>query len=188
MEQQTTSMAGKLCECGCGEKTTITPRAIPKRGYQKGQPYRFIYRHNHKDLTGEKSPNWRGGRKKTNGYILIKQPQHPHAGTNGYVYEHVLIAAKVLGKPLPSSAQVHHVNEIRSDNANNNLVICENQSYHKLLHVRMRALRTCGNPNWRKCSFCKQHDDPKNLSFNPSQKTAWHPSCNRKYQRNRKAQ
>jgi hypothetical protein len=43
----------------------------------------------------------------------------------GAVFESVLIAEKVLGKPLPEGAHVHHVNEIKDDNRNSNLVICQ---------------------------------------------------------------
>ena len=64
--------------------------------------------------------------------------------------EHRLVAEAVLGTPLPSGAVVHHHGDT--------LVICEDQKYHMLLHVRMRALAACGDPNWRRCRKCKQYD------------------------------
>jgi hypothetical protein len=60
-----------------------------------------------------------------------------------YKFEHVLIAEKALGKPLPKGAVVHHVDR---DSMNNNtkspwnLVVCPDQAYHLLLHARVRAL------------------------------------------------
>jgi hypothetical protein len=57
------------------------------------------------------------------------------------VYEHVLLAEKALGKPLPAKAVVHHMNGKPADNHTYfNLVICPNQDYHLLLHRRAKAL------------------------------------------------
>lgn len=67
---------------------------------------------------------------------------------------HVLKAEAALGKPLPEHAQVHHVDLTKSTESV--LVICENDAYHKLLHVRTRIVKAGGNPNtdsW--CSSCK---------------------------------
>lgn len=50
--------------------------------------------------------------------------------------EHVLVAEKALGKRLPAGAVVHHVNHNKTDNRPENLVICPDHAYHRLLHVR----------------------------------------------------
>ncbi len=71
-------------------------------------------------------------------------------------WEHRIIAARVLGKPLPEKAQIHHWDGNGRNNANSNIVICEDLAYHKLLHRRQRIKSLGGNPNtdsW--CSFCK---------------------------------
>lgn len=69
----------------------------------------------------------------------------------------MLVAERALGRKLPSGAQVHHVNEIKTDNRPDNLVICPDAKYHRLLHVRQRIMDLGGNPNTDKyCSGCKK--------------------------------
>lgn len=56
-------------------------------------------------------------------------------------YEHISMAEKALGRPLPKEAVVHHMNNVSWDNETPlNLVICPDQAYHMLLHKRMRDL------------------------------------------------
>lgn len=80
--------------------------------------------------------NWHGGSyKHEQGYIRV------HVGGNKYRMEHVLIAEKALGKPLPPKAIVHHMNGDPGDNKTPwNLVVCPDQDYHLLLHRRAQAL------------------------------------------------
>lgn len=71
------------------------------------------------------------------GYIQVTVDGHKKL-------EHIHLAEKALGKPLPKGAQVHHINEIKWDNHTPfNLVVCPDQSYHMLLHKRARMLRVC---------------------------------------------
>lgn len=175
-----------LCQCGCGEETTIAKCNDLRNGWIKGQPIRFINGHNASNRTGLGHPNWNGGKTLDHGYVLILKPDHPKANYYGYVREHILIAEKVLGKLLPEGAVVHHINENKADNRKENLVICENDAYHQLLHRRMRALKTCGNPNWRKCWICKEYDDPENLYIN-NPYTPRHKECMNQYLKQWKA-
>jgi hypothetical protein len=105
--------------------------------------------------------------------------------------EHIVLAEKALGKKLPVGAQVHHVDYNRSNNGPFNLVVCPNQEYHYLLHVRTDAMLACGNPNFRKCRFCGQYDDPVNLRFTPdgnrATPRAFHTKCSQEKQRARRA-
>lgn len=69
----------------------------------------------------------------TRGYIVIQD-------CGVMKFEHRMIVEKAMGKPLPDYAIVHHLNEIKSDNRNRNLVVCPSDAYHKLLHRRAKEL------------------------------------------------
>jgi hypothetical protein len=102
-----------LCWCGCGEKTTVVQRNNARIGMRKGWHNRFVGRHN---TRGRHSPSWKGGRQiHTAGYVLVHAPDHPRA-SNGSVLEHLLVAEKALGRPIPRKHPVHHANEDRADN------------------------------------------------------------------------
>ena len=94
-----------------------------------------------------------------------------------YLSQHVVVAEQVLGKPLPPRAQVHHVNGNGRDNRAANLVICEDAEYHRLLHLRERALRACGVAHFRVCVICKKYDNPEVMRFKESNRTYVHRAC-----------
>ncbi|MDY0188920.1 MAG: hypothetical protein RBR16_13470 [Syntrophus sp. (in: bacteria)] len=176
----------RLCECGCGEPAPIAKKTERKWGSVKGQPKRFIAGHNLKNhgKNGPNHPSWKGGKIHFQGYVLILQPNHPRANPAGYVFEHILIAEKAIGKPLLPQAVVHHFNEKKNHNRNDNLVICNDESYHQLLHRRKRALIACGHANWRKCCYCHQYDKPENLYIpKKGYSSPYHQECNNRYRR-----
>lgn len=96
------------------------------------------------------------------GYRLVYAPDHPRASSKGYALEHIVMAEQALGRPLPAGVQVHHVDMDRGRNVGN-LVICQDQAYHQLLHRRTNALMECGNANYVRCAYCSRYDDPSNL-------------------------
>ena len=128
----------------------------------------------------ERHPRWNGGiNRMVNGYIRIKTPGHARACPNGYVYQHILVAERALGASLPPRAVVHHHNGNRSDNRNQNLVICDSNGYHLILHKRMRALAACGDASKVKCRFCKQYDSVQSMSHTNGMTVSWHSKCHR---------
>lgn len=144
-----------LCECGCGQYTPLYTKTVNSRGQIRGTPTRFMTGHN---------PDSTGGIRIKHGYHLTIRPRR--TGDNGSRYKatHIIIAETALGKPLPPKAVVHHVDGNPMNNTNNNLLICQDNAYHRTIHRRQRAMAACGNPDWRKCRFCKVYDGPENLA------------------------
>jgi hypothetical protein len=90
-------------------------------------------------------------------YVQLYRPDHPRASASGCVSEHILVAEQALGRLLPIGAVVHHHDRNPRNNANRNLVICQDSAYHALLHLRMRVLAAGGDPNTQRvCGTCKR--------------------------------
>ncbi len=103
-----------------------------------------------------------------------------------FVGEHVLLAERAQRRPLPAGAIVHHVNSDPSDNRPRNLVVCEDQAYHLLLHRRQRSLAETGDPNLTRCRYCGRHDRLERMyARRKGGKTThtWHRRCHTRYMR-----
>lgn len=172
-----------LCECGCGLLAPIAKMTAKRLGHVKGRPVRF--RKGHWARTngnkGENNPSWSGGKiKHSAGYVMALRPDHPRANKGGYVMEHILIAESAMAMLLPRGAEVHHVNGIRDDNRNSNLVVCQDRAYHQLLHLRQRAICGCGDAQARRCLFCGQWSRDLKIA---KQGQTFHPFCVNEYNR-----
>jgi hypothetical protein len=76
---------------------------------------------------------------KISGYLYIYAPEHPKCSKKGYVAEHRLVAEKMIGRYLTDDEVVHHINEIKTDNREENLKVMaksEHIKYHQLQKKR----------------------------------------------------
>jgi hypothetical protein len=107
------SIASGLCECGCGEATTIAQRTDHKRGWVKGKPIRFRKGHNHRKgfkwaacSTGYGTPCWIWqGAKTRNGYGVTTV-----SGTS--TLAHRAFYMMFVG-PIPPGLQLDHLCQVR---------------------------------------------------------------------------
>ena len=92
--------------------------------------------------------NWKGGRYvASNGYVLIKRPDHPRADCRGYVYEHILVAGEMLGRVILATERVHHDDDNRQNNDPANLIVTASTAEHFVYHRKRKNLRMPGEAN-----------------------------------------
>ena len=92
------------------------------------------------DRTGRRAPRPNYGSKRRvrrDGYIDVYEPTHPLARRDGYLMEHRKMAwdAGLFSNP---ALQVHHVNEVRSDNRLENFEIL-GAAEHTKRHIAERG-------------------------------------------------
>lgn len=82
----------------------------------------------------DKHPSWKGGFTIARGYRRVKSADHPRA-KSGYVFEHILVAEKHLGRRLRKHEEVHHIQgDRKSLNDWSNLAVLPNCSEHRRAH------------------------------------------------------
>jgi len=126
----------KYCKCGCGELINARNKngeLFYKQGHSK-KGRKFPGRN--KSEKGKDNNAWKGGKTiDNNGYIKIRCEEHPRATKAGlYVFEHLLVMEKKIGRFIKKNECVHHINGIKSDNREENLIILtrgEHSSYHR---------------------------------------------------------
>ena len=69
-----------------------------------------------------------------NGYLMVRQPDHPYADAKGYVRVHRLVMEKHLGRYLTPDEDCHHKDRDKLNNQIANLEIMS-RSDHTKLHL-----------------------------------------------------
>lgn len=123
---------------------------IPRRS--PSEFTRLAYEKHLYPLRGDKSPNWKGGKTKHEGYVYIHvYPDNPYycmSQKGGWVAEHRLVMAQHLGRPLGKWEIVHHKGtkfpqgskEDKQDNRRENLELHPGQASHVTYTMFKREL------------------------------------------------
>lgn len=69
-----------------------------------------------------------------NRYVAVHQPNHHRASPFGLVYEHILMAEKKIGRELQPQEVVHHIDQNRSNNDLDNLLVFATKADHTSFH------------------------------------------------------
>lgn len=89
----------------------------------------------------DRAPAWKGGVVRSRrGYVRLHLPDHPDANPRGYVLEHRLVMERKLGRRLLPEEVVHHINQIKDDNREENLELFASNADH-LRATRGREMR-----------------------------------------------
>lgn len=99
-------------------------------------------RHSGQFQPGAAHPRWNNGQniqgRKGRGYLLTLIPEHPRADKYGYVYEHILVLEKMLGRPVLPTEAGHHLDGNKLNNDPKNLVLFATNGMHIKFHMWLR--------------------------------------------------
>ena len=86
--------------------------------------------------TFEQAAKKKADYKTESGYILTYAPKSSEAGSNGYAFEHRIVASEKLGRPLRPGEVVHHKNEKKTDNRPKNLEVMSASKHGRHHHSK----------------------------------------------------
>lgn len=92
-------------------------------------------------MIGPEHPNWKGGRRIDNGYVILSRRGHPRAGRDGYVKEHILVWEEAHKKMLPKGWIMHHLNGIKDDNRLVNLKAMPDKKHYRVLQAKAKRIQ-----------------------------------------------
>ena len=130
------------CKCGCGQILTRANKWYDIREYVS-----LHHSNKGKHLNGGiRHPNWKGGIiLDKDGYLYERCEGHPRATRHGsYVYQHVLVMERYLGRYLGPNEQVHHINGCKTDNRIQNLQLMTSSE-----HTKHHVLERIKNGTWK---------------------------------------
>lgn len=137
----------------------------------------FYWRHKMVYKKGSESHAWKGGRYICKqGYIKVYAPDHPRA-IGLYTFGHILVVEKRIGRYLKPQERVHHINGIKNDNRDENLLFLPNESSHQKIHnPKGRVIKTNKIFSEKPCRVCKK-------IFKPSRKRQFYcfVRCRQRY-------
>lgn len=109
------------------------------------------------------------------GYVLVWAPDHPRAHPKGKrVFEHILVAERMLGRVLEKGEQVHHKDRNKQNNDLSNLIVLTSEE-----HARLHSL-TSPQMQSRKVEI-ECWECGKRFKVSPSRAHSENPQANRKY-------
>lgn len=129
-----------LCECGCGQRTNISPKTSKNENIKKGEHRRFCFGHQNRRFIKNNSTKPERGQFLHSGYVYVIAPKnHPRPTNKRYIKRCRLVMEKTLGRYLDGKEQVHHKNMDRSDDRPENLEVML-LSEHNKLHRKARRM------------------------------------------------
>lgn len=77
-------------------------------------------------------------KKKRHGYILVHVEKHPKFNRPGFVREHREVVEKYICRPLRENEVIHHINQDKTDNRLENLMVFQSQAEHMAFHIKIK--------------------------------------------------